>query len=127
MGVVKTPGRPANLDGVEDKLPGGIRYKETRRSRLGGGEKPFGGSAVFGTSSEKTTNEQLRRQGNPTTAGPAPLTNQMMESLDGYLDNIAAVATKTAAKGGPLTELEASLAISVDTIARQQQSINRFP
>ena len=62
------------------------------------------------------TNEQLRRQGNPTTAGPAPLTNKMMDSLEGYLENIATAATQTAAKVGPLTELVASLAISVDTV-----------
>ena len=47
----------------------------------------------------------------------------MRESLEGYLDSIAAAAMKTAAKGVPLAELEASLAISVDTVARQQQEI----
>ena len=47
-------------------------------------------------------NEQLRRRGNPTSAGPAPLTNQMMDSLEGYLDNIVAADTKTASKGGQL-------------------------
>ena len=31
-----------------------------------------------------------------------PLTNQMMDSLEGYLDNIATVAMKTAANVGPL-------------------------
>ena len=48
-----------------------------------GEEKPFGGSAIFGAAAEKTTNEQLQRRGNPTTAGPALLTNQMMDSLEG--------------------------------------------
>ena len=47
----------------------------------------------------------------------------MMESLEGYLDNIAAAATQTAANGGPLAELAASLAISVDTVSRQQKEI----
>ena len=56
-------------------------------------------------------NEQLRRRGNPTSAGPAPLTNQMMDSLEGCLENISADATQTAAKGGPLVELAASLAL----------------
>ena len=44
-----------------------------------------------------------------------------MDSLEGYLDNIAAAAMQTAENGGPLTELAASLAISVDTVTRQQQ------
>ena len=46
-----------------------------------------------------------------------------MDSLEEYLDNIAAAAIQTAANGGPLVELAASLAISVDTVARQQQEI----
>ena len=54
------------------------------------------------------------------SAGPAPLTNQMLESLEGYLDNIAAAATQAVAKGGPPAELLASLAISIDTVAAQQ-------
>ena len=50
----------------------------------------------------------------------------MRESLEGYLDSIAAAATKTAAKGVPLAEFVASLEISVDTVARQQQEIKRL-
>ena len=50
----------------------------------------------------------------------------MIDSLEGYLDNIAAAATQTAAKGGPLAELAASLEISVDTGTIHQQEINRF-
>ena len=57
------------------------------------------------------------------SVGPAPLTNQMMDSLEGYLENIAAVATQTFAKGGPIAELAASLAISVDTVTQQKQEI----
>ena len=45
----------------------------------------------------------------------------MIDSLEGYLDNIAAAATQTVAKGGPLAELSVSLAISINTVARQQQ------
>ena len=103
-------------------------YFAKRRAKAAreGEEKPFGCSAIFGAATEKTTNEKLRKRGNPITAGPAPLTNQMMELLEGYLDHIAAAATQTAAKGGPLAELAASLAISVDTVARQQQEIKRF-
>ena len=50
----------------------------------------------------------------------------MLDSLEGYLDNIAAADTQTASNGGPLAELAASLAISVDTVARQQQEIKRL-
>ena len=76
----------------------------------------FGGSAVFGGSAEKKTNELQRRRGNTTSAELSPLKNQMMDSLDGYLENISAAATQTVAKGGPLTELAASLVISADTV-----------
>ena len=50
----------------------------------------------------------------------------MLDSLEGYLNNIAAAATQTVAKGSPLAELAASLAVSVDTVVRQKQEINRL-
>ena len=50
----------------------------------------------------------------------------MMDLLEGYLDNIAAAATQTAATGTPLAELAASLAVSVETVARQQIDIKRL-
>ena len=50
----------------------------------------------------------------------------MMDLLEGYLNNIAAAATQTADQGGPLAELVASLAVSADTVARQQQEIKRL-
>ena len=81
-----------------------------------GEEKPFGGSTVIDGSAVNKTQGQLQGQGNTASAGPAPLKNQMMDSLEGYLDNIAAAATQTVAKGGPLSELAASLIISVDTV-----------
>ena len=43
----------------------------------------------------------------------------MMDLLEGYLDNIAATTTHAAANRGLLTELAASLEISVDTVAKQ--------
>ena len=49
----------------------------------------------------------------------SPLSNQILDSLEGYLDNIAAAATQAVANGGPLTELSVSLAISVDTVEVQ--------
>ena len=41
----------------------------------------------------------------------------MIDSLEGYIDNIAAATTKTAANSCPLAEIAASLAVSVDTVA----------
>ena len=46
------------------------------------------------------------------------MSHQMLDSLKGYLDNITAAAMHTAATGTPLAEF-ASLAVSVDTVARQ--------
>ena len=54
------------------------------------------------------------------------LSNQMLDSLEGYLDKIAAATTQTAANGGPLAKLAASLAVSIDTVARQQLEIKRL-
>ena len=54
------------------------------------------------------------------------MSNQMLDSLEGYLDNIAAAATQTVTTGTPLAELAASLAVSVDTVARQQIKIKRL-
>ena len=50
---------------------------------------------------------------------PLPLSNQILDSLKGYLDNIAAAATQTVSNGGPPAELCASLAVLVDTVAAQ--------
>ena len=99
--------------------------KQRAETALEGEEKPFGGSALFGAAPEKS-NKQLRRKEHKKTAGTPPLTNKMMDSIEGYLDNIVAAATQTAANGGPLAELAASLAISVNTVDRQQQEIKRF-
>ena len=84
-----------------------------------GEEKTFGGSALFGAAPEKL-NKQLRRQYHKKTVGNPQLTNQMLDLLEGYLDNISAAATKTASNGGSLAEFAASMAISVDTVARHQ-------
>ena len=54
------------------------------------------------------------------------MSNQMIDSLKGHLDNIAGAATQTAANGGPLAELAASLAVSVDTVYRHQIKIKRL-
>ena len=54
------------------------------------------------------------------------MSHQILYSLEGYLDNIAAAVTQTAATGTPLAELAASLAVLVDTVARQQIEIKRL-
>ena len=50
----------------------------------------------------------------------------MIDSLEGYLDNITAAVTQTEANGGQLEELAASLTASVDMVARQQLEIKRL-
>ena len=77
-----------------------------------GEQKPFGGSAQFGPA---TVGKETETANNPPT-----MSHQMLDSLEGYLDNIAAAATHTAATGTPLAELPESLAVSVDTVDRQQ-------
>ena len=49
---------------------------------------------------------KLRKRGNIVSTGPAPLSNKMLDSLEGYLDNTAVAATQTVAKGGPQAELQ---------------------
>ena len=90
-----------------------------------GKEKPFGGFVIFGAAPGKTK-EKIQRREHQNTAGPYPLINQIMDSMEGYLENITAAATQTAANGGLLAELSGSLAISVDTVAKQQQEIKRL-
>ena len=40
----------------------------------------------------------------------------MLDSIKGYLDNIAAAANQAVANGGTLTDFSASLAVLVDTV-----------
>ena len=54
------------------------------------------------------------------------MSHQMLDSLEGYLGNIAVVATQTASTGTPLAELAASLAVLVDTVDRQHIEIKRL-
>ena len=77
-------------------------YVAKRRAEAAqeGEEKPFGGSAIFGSAPEKKANEPLRRREHQKTAGPALITNQMMDSLEGYLDNIVVAVTQTVENGG---------------------------
>ena len=52
--------------------------------------------------------------------------HQMLDSLEGYHDNIATAATQTAATGGLLAELAARLTVSVDTVTRQKIEIKQL-
>ena len=85
-----------------------------------GEEKSFGDSAVH------NAHEQLHQRGNTASDMPAPLSNKILDSIKGYLDNIAAAATQVVAEGDPLAELSASLAISIDTVAPEQKEIKRI-
>ena len=79
--MVKTPGKSTDLEKMENYLPGGLCCKETLWSRPGGRRKTlwwFRG---------------LRRKKQKTKTKGAQLTHKMMESLGGYLNNIAAAAT----------------------------------
>ena len=60
-----------------------------------GEQKPFGGLVLFGVAPVR--NEQPEQQEEPKRS------HQMLDYLEGYLDNIAAAATQTAATGTPLT------------------------
>ena len=57
-----------------------------------GEKKPFGGSALFGGA--PVENEQTKQEEAPQ------MSHQMLDSLEGYLDNIAAASPPTAANGG---------------------------
>ena len=100
--------------------------KRRAESAREGKGKTFDSSVVIGGSAVNEAHGKLRRRGHTASVGPSPLTNQILDSLEGYLDNISVVATKTVAKGGPLAELAASLVISVDTVAQRQQEIKRM-
>ena len=91
------------------------RRSEATRERE---HKPFGDSAMFGV--DPVEKEQHKQEEAPQ------MSHQMIDSLEGYIDNIAEAATQTVANGGPLAELAASLAVYVDTVARQQIDIKRL-
>ena len=103
---------------LEDHVLRGVCCKEVFGSGERGRTKPFGGSAQFVPAPVK---EKKAPESNPPT-----MSHQMLDLLEGYLDNIAVAATQTAATGTPLAELEASLAVSVDTVACQQIEIKRL-
>ena len=112
--MVKTPGNSTDLEKWKTTFREVYFAKRRSEAAREGEEKPFGGSATFGGTNNKTK-----------TKG-AQLTHHMMDSLEGYLNNISAAATQTEDPGGPLAELTASIAVSVETVARQKQEIKRL-
>ena len=95
---------------VETKttLRGAYVTKRRWEAAREGEQEPFGGSALFGVAHVK--NEHPAQEEAPK------MSHQVIDSLEGYIDNIAAAETQTAATGGPLAELAAKLAVSVDTV-----------
>ena len=91
-----------------------------------GDEKPFSGSAIISGSEGNEPHRQIRQQVHIASLVPNPLSNQMLDSLKDYLNNISVAVPQTIAKGAPLANLAVSLAISFDTVARQQQEIKRM-
>ena len=73
-------------------------YVAKRRSEAAreGEQKPCGALALFGVA--PVGSEQQEQQEEPQ------MSHQMLEYLEGYLDNIAAEGTQTAAAGTPLAE-----------------------
>ena len=89
--------------------------KRRAEAAMEGEEKLFSGSA------ESDAHNQLHQRGATASAVPAPLQNHILDSLEVYLENISTAATQAVAKGGPIAELSASLAILIDTVAAQQK------
>ena len=113
--MVETPGGKQTWTEQKTTFRAAYVAKRQLESAREGEEKPLGGSALFGAA--PVAQEKKNTEGTPQ------MSNQMLDSLKGYLDNIAAAATQTAANGGPLAEFAASMAVSVDTVARQQIEI----
>ena len=91
------------------------RQSEAARERE---QKNFRGSALFGVA--PVGNKQPEQQ------EEQKMSHQILDYLEGYLDNTATAATQKAAMGTPLAELAAILAVSVDTVARQKLEIKQL-
>ena len=90
-------------------------YMEKRQAEAAreGEDKPFGGAAA------DKAHDQLHQQAITSSDVTAPLSNQMMDLIEGYLNNISAATTQAVANGGPLAEFSTILAVSVDTVEAQ--------
>ena len=111
-GVVETPWWPTNLNGVENNFQRGICGKETGRSSQGRREKTL----RWFHSKQRTQAAMLKRAFSfccaiPTAKSDARLTRGL------YRQNCR-IRKKTVTKGVPLAELSASLAISINTVAK---------
>ena len=103
------------MDGVKTTFREAYVTKRRTEASREGKDKSFGGPTV------NNSHKQLRQGGHTASAVPDPMQNQMLDSIEGYLDNIAVAATQAAAKGGPLVELSVILAISIYKVAAQQK------
>ena len=83
--------------------------KQRTNSIREGNYKQLGGATA------DTTHAQLCLQETASSVRH-PMSNQMFDLLEGYLEKISAAETLAVANGGPLSELSAGLAISVDTV-----------
>ena len=118
--MVETPWQSTNLDGVEDNLQGGMCGKLTGRSS----QRRRGKTLRWFRSKQHTRSTKSTRAYNacwdiPTAESDARLAWGLPQQHCRGRKN-------TFAKGGPLAELAASLAISINTVARQQQEIKRM-
>ena len=93
--------------------------KQRAKSAREGENKPFGGAAA------DTAYDQLLRKAAASSAPPV-LSNNMLDSIEGYINNIADAATQPVTNGDPLAELSAILAVSFCTSANQAEDIKRL-
>ena len=78
--------------------------------------KPFDGSPAY------VAHDQMLQQ-SVTSPVPSPLSNQILDLLQGCLDNIAATAIQAVANGGQLAEFFSSLEFLVHTVHVQSKEI----
>ena len=107
------------MEGVENNVQEGVCGKETvRRIQVRRGQT-FGGNTV------NDTQKQLHQRGHTASFVLELLPNQMLDLLEGYLDNIdVAAATQAVTKRGPLEELSASLLISIDKVVLKKKKLS---
>ena len=115
-GFFKTPQKPTNMDGVKMMLREAYVSKRCTKAIKEGKYKPLGGATA------DTSHDHLCLQATVSYVQP-PMSNQMLDLIEGYLDNISAAKTQAVSNGVPLYELSASLAVLVDTVDTQAKYI----
>ena len=103
------------MNEMENNVQGGVCGEKTVQSRQG-----RRGQTLWWFRSKQRTQAAASKR-HTYSAVLDPLTHQMLDSIESYLNNISFAATQAVAKGGILVELSASLAISIDTVAAQQK------